>query len=101
MQRKGFEMWSHLRKLREYLMPVRKQVLGGPFSVAASSEGHPLPAHACLVPCGAGLEGQNGNQGPLGLSTRAVILQPLHLPTFPAVGLSCGTLFDFSMLMAL
>lgn len=82
-------------------MPVRKQVLGAPFSVAASSEGHPMPAHAYLVPCGAGLEGQNGDQGPLGRSARAVILQPLHLPTFPAVGLSCGTLFDFSILIAL
>lgn len=94
-------MWSHLRKLRECLIPVRKQVLCAPFFVAACSEGCPMPAHACLVPCGAGLEGQNGNRGPLGPSARAVMLQPPHVPTVSAVGLSHDTLLGFSMLMAL
>lgn len=76
-------MWSHSRKCREYLMPVRKQVLGAPFPVAACSEGHPMPAHACLVPCGAALEGQNGDLGP---SARAVMLQPPRLLTVPERG---------------
>lgn len=58
-------MWSHLRKLGECLMPVRKQVLGAPFFVAACSEGPSMPAHTCLVPCGAGLEGQKMGIGVL------------------------------------
>lgn len=87
------------QRLREYLVPVRKQVLSAPFTRAVAAK-LPMPAWWHM--------GQGGGQGPAGPPSRAEMLQPLVRPPTPGAGLfvvaHCCNFYNwmfFSVLMEL